>query len=140
MEKGRLLAAFLVFGHHLRMRKTALLALAALLLVASAGAATDQGLYGSVTRSPTKPVCSNEAPCSEPAVRVSLRFLRGATLVASARTDLRGRYRVRLPRGVYTVRVAGAPAGGIGGRIDPAAVRVRTVWRHQNFDIDTGIR
>jgi UDP-N-acetylglucosamine 2-epimerase len=48
--------------------------------------------------------------------------------------------RVRLSRGVYTVRVAGAPAGGIGGRIDPAAVRVRTVWRHQNFDIDTGIR
>ena len=140
MEKGRPLAALLVFGHHLRMRKTALLVLVALLLVAPAGAVTGQGLYGSVTRSPTKPVCSNEAPCSEPAAHVSLRFLRGATLVATARTDLRGRYRVRLSRGVYTVRVAGAPAGGIGGRIDPAAVRVRAVWRHQNFDIDTGIR
>jgi hypothetical protein len=71
---------------------------------------------------------------------VGLRFLRAGTLVATARTDLHGRYRVRLPRGVYTVRVAGAPAGGIGGRIAPAAVRVRAVWRHQNFDIDTGIR
>lgn len=111
-----------------------------LFLVAPAGATTGQGLFGSVTRSPTTPVCSNEAPCSEPAVHVNLRFLRGAELVATARTDLRGRYRVRLQRGVYTVRVAGAPAGGIGGRIDPAAVRVRTVWRHQNFDIDTGIR
>ena len=70
----------------------------------------------------------------------SLRFFRGATLVATARTDQRGRYRVRLPPGAYTVHVTGAPAGGIGGRIDPAAVRVRAVWRHQNFDIDTGIR
>ena len=140
MEKGRPLAALLVFGHRVRMRKTALLMLLALCFVVPAGAATGQGLYGSVTRSPTKPVCSSEAPCSEPAAHVSLRFLRGATLVATARTDVRGRYRVRLPRGVYTVRVAGAPAGGIGGRIDPAAVRVRTVWRHQNFDIDTGIR
>ena len=140
MGKGRPLAALLVFRHHVRMRRTSLLVSLALFLVVPAGAATGQGLYGSVTRSPTKPVCSNEAPCSEPAAHVSLRFLRGGTLVATARTDLRGRYRVRLARGVYTVRVAGAPAGGIGGRIDPAAVRVRTVWRHQNFDIDTGIR
>jgi hypothetical protein len=122
------------------MRKTALLALVALFLVAPAGAATGQGLYGLVTRSPTKPVCSNEVPCSEPAAHVGLRFLRGTTIVATVRTDLHGRFRIRLPRGVYTVRVAGAPAGGIGGGIDPAAVRVRAVWRHQNFDIDTGIR
>jgi hypothetical protein len=123
-----------------RMRKTPLLVLVTLVIVSPAAAATGQGLYGSVTRSPTKPVCSNEAPCSGPAAHVNLRFLRGATLVATARTDLRGRYPVRLPRGVYTVRVAGAPASGPGGRIDPVAVRVRTVWRHQNFEIDTGIR
>jgi hypothetical protein len=122
------------------MRKTALIVLLMLFLVAPVGAATGQGLYGSVTRSPTTPVCSNEAPCSEPAAHVNLRFLRGTTLVATARTDLRGRYRLRLPRGVYNVRVAGAPAGGIGGRIAPASVRVRAAWRHQNFDIDTGIR
>ncbi len=122
------------------MTKLTLVVSLLLFLVAPAGAATGQGLYGLVTRGPTTPVCSNEVPCSEPAAHVKLRFLRGATLVATTRTDLRGRYRVQLPRGIYTVRVAGAPTGGPGGRIDPAAVRVRTSWRHQNFDIDTGIR
>jgi hypothetical protein len=117
-----------------------ILVLLALALVASAGATTGQGLYGVVTRSPTKPVCSTEEPCSAPAAHTKLRFLRGTTLVSSVVTDAGGRYRVRLPRGVYSVRVAGAPAGGLGGRIAPASVRVPAVWRHQNFDIDTGIR
>ncbi|MDX6400006.1 MAG: hypothetical protein QOF27_612 [Gaiellaceae bacterium] len=140
LKKGRLRAALLVFGHHVRMRRTALPVLLLLFLVAPAGATTGQGLYGLVTRGPTTPVCSNEMPCSEPAAHVRLRFLRGTTLVATTRTDLLGRYRVRLPRGIYKVNVAGAPTGGLGGRIAPAAVRVRAVWRHQNFDIDTGIR
>jgi hypothetical protein len=117
-----------------------ILVLLALALVASAGAATGQGLYGVVTRSPTKPVCSSEEPCSAPAVHTKLRFLRGTALVSSVVTDARGRYRVRLPRGLYTVRVAGVPAGVMGSRIAPATVRVRAAWRRQNFDIDTGIR
>jgi hypothetical protein len=66
--------------------------------------------------------------------------MRGATFVSSVVTDSRGHYRLRLPRGVYTVRVAGAPQSGIGGRIDPARVSVRAAWRRQNFEIDTGIR
>jgi hypothetical protein len=114
--------------------------LLALALIAPAGAATGQGLYGVVTRGPTKPVCSSEEPCSEPAAHTKLRFLRGTTLVSSVVTDARGRYRVRLQRGIYAVRVAGVPANGMGGRIAPASVRVRAGWRHQNFDIDTGIR
>jgi hypothetical protein len=122
------------------MRKAAILALAGLGLVGSAGAASTAGVYGTVTRSPTKPVCAAEESCSEPSAHTRLRFLRAGNLVASIVTDTRGRYRIRLPRGLYTVRVAGAPAGGIGGRIDPASVRVRTTWRRQNFDIDTGIR
>jgi hypothetical protein len=122
------------------VRKAWILVLLALTLVAPAAATTGQGLYGIVTRSPTKPVCSADESCSGPAGHVKLRFLRGTTFVSSVVTDARGRYRLRLPRGVYTVRVAGAPATGIGGRIDPATVRVRAVWRHQNFDIDTGIR
>ena len=117
------------------------IALAALILAAPAGAAAGQELYGLVTRSPTRPVCSAEEACSEPAAHTRLRLLRGTVLVATVMTDARGRYRIRLPRGLYTVRVAGAPPGGIGGRIDPASVRVtRAVWRRQNFDIDTGIR
>jgi len=122
------------------VRKAALVAVSLLVLVSPAGAATGPGLYGAVTRSPTKPVCFSEEPCSAPAVRTKLRFLRGTTFAASVVTDGRGRYRVRLPRGVYNVRVAGAPAGGLGGRIAPARVRVRAAWRHQDFDIDTGIR
>jgi hypothetical protein len=122
------------------VKRASILVLLALALSASAGAATGQGLYGVVTRSPTKPVCSSEEPCSAPAVHTKLRFLRGTALVSSVVTDARGRYRVRLPRGLYTVRVAGVPAGGMGGRIAPAIVRVRTAWRRQNFDIDTGIR
>jgi hypothetical protein len=116
----------------------ALLALAG--AVPTGAAATGQGLYGVVTRGPTKPVCAAEESCSEPAAHTKLRFLRGSIFVKAVVTDLNGRYRIRLPRGVYVVRVAGAPAGGLGGRIDPASVRVRAAWRRQNFDIDTGIR
>ena len=118
----------------------ALALLLALAVIAPAGAATGGGLYGVVTRGPTKPVCSSEEPCSEPAAHTKLRFLRGTTLVSSVVTDARGRYRVRLQRGIYAVRVAGVSANGMGGRIAPAGVRVRAGWRHQNFDIDTGIR
>jgi len=122
------------------VKKASILVLLALALVAPAAATTGQGLYGVVTRSPTKPVCSSEEPCSGPAAHTKLRFFRGTTFVSSVVTDARGRYRMRLPPGLYRVRIAGAPASGIGGSIDPASVSVRAVWRHQNFDIDTGIR
>jgi hypothetical protein len=122
------------------MKRASILVPLALALVAPAGAASGQGLYGLVTRSPTRPVCSTDEPCSAPAVHTKLRFLRGTVIVSSVVTDSHGRYRLRLPRGLYTVRVAGVPAGGMGGRIAPATVRVRVVWRRQNFDIDTGIR
>jgi hypothetical protein len=122
------------------MTKAPILLLLAVALVAPAGAATGQGLYGVVTRSPTKPVCSSEEPCSGPAAHTKLRFFRGTRFVWSVVTDAGGRYRVRLPRGLYRIRVAGAPASGIGSRIEPAKVSVRAAWRRQNFDIDTGIR
>jgi hypothetical protein len=122
------------------VKKASILALFALALVAPASATTGQGLYGLVVRGPTKPVCSIGEPCSEPAAQTKLRFLRGGSVVSSVVTDMRGRYRVRLRPGLYTVRVAGVPAGGLGGRIDPDRVRVRAAWHRQNFDIDTGIR
>jgi len=128
------------FRHHVPVKKASILALLALAVVAPAAATTGQGLYGVVMRGPTKPVCSIDEPCSEPAAHQKLRFLRGGTLVSSVVTDARGRYRIRLRPGLYAVRVAGVPAGAMGGRIDPATVRVRAVWRRQNFDIDTGIR
>lgn len=110
----------------------------ALAVVSSAGAATGQGLYGVVTRSPTKPVCTPDYPCGEPAAHVTLRFYRGTALVKAVVTDRRGRYRASLRRGLYVVRVPGTRA--IGSGIDPRLVRVGTSWRHQDFDIDTGIR
>jgi hypothetical protein len=122
------------------MRRAPILALVGLAFVGSAGAASTAGLYGAVTRSPTRPACAAEEACSEPAMHTKLRFLRAGSLVASTVTDARGRYRIRLPRGTYTVRVAGAPVATFGGRIDPTSVRVRADWRRQNFDIDTGIR
>jgi hypothetical protein len=126
--------------HHVCVKKVLISVLLLSSLAAPAAATTGRGLYGVVMRGPTKPVCSSEEPCSEPAVHTRLRFMRGATLVSSVVTDSRGRYRLRLPRGVYTVRVAGAPQSGLGARIDPARVSVRAAWRRQNFDIDTGIR
>ena len=102
-------------------------------------AATGQGLYGLVMRGPTKPVCSSEDRCSEPAAHLHLRFVRSG-VSSTATTDARGRYRVRLTPGLYKVRVVGSPASGIGGRVAPATVRVRGAWRHQDFDVDTGIR
>jgi hypothetical protein len=110
----------------------------ALTIVASAGATTGPGLYGVVTRSPTKPVCTPDYPCSEPAAHVSLRFYRGSALVKTVVTDGRGHYRAALRRGVYLVRIPGART--IGSGIDPRVVRVGASWRHQDFDIDTGIR
>jgi hypothetical protein len=122
----------------MRLKRGGVLSLLALIFVAPAGGTSGHGLYGLVTRGPTKPVCSSDEPCSEPAAVIKLRFLRRTTLVATAVTDARGRYRLRLPQGLYSVHVAGARP--IGAGVQPASVRVRAFWRRQNFDIDTGIR
>jgi hypothetical protein len=68
-------------------------------------------------------------PCSEPAAHVKLVFhgVHGDVLV---RTDMRGRYSVRLRPGRYVVRVA---------RIQPPVLLVRAA-RRVDFLIDTGIR
>lgn len=112
----------------------------ALAFATSAGGTSGPGLYGLVTRGPTKPVCRAGEPCSEPAGRTKLRFFKGRTLVAAVVTDSRGRYRLHLPRGVYSVRAGASSTNGIGRGTDPATVRVRAAWRRQDFAIDTGIR
>ena len=129
-----------VFRHHVAVKKASILALLALAVVAPAAATTGQGLYGVVMRGPTKPVWSVDEPCSAPVAHQKLRFLRGGALVSSLVTDARGANRIRLRPGLNTVRVAGAPAGAMGGRTTRRQVCVRGVWRRQNFDIDTGIR
>jgi hypothetical protein len=97
------------------------------------------GLHGTVVRGPTEPVCRMGQACSAPAVGAVLVFSREGRVVARARTDVDGRYAVRLAPGTYAVRRPSAPAIGTGLR--PATVRVvRGHSTRVDFFIDTGIR
>ena len=114
----------------------------ALVVVAGAGAQTtglSSGLSGVVVRGPIAPVCVAEQPCTEPARNVTLLFSRNSRVVGRAVTDTAGRYRVRLPAGVYAVRRPGSM--GIGRGIEPNRARVYAGrFRRVDFSIDTGIR
>lgn len=114
----------------------------ALVVVAGAGAQTtglSSGLRGVVMRGPIAPVCVAEQPCTEPARNVTLLFSRNSRVVGRAVTDTAGRYRVRLPAGVYAVRRPGSM--GIGRGIEPNRARVYAGrFRRVDFSIDTGIR
>jgi hypothetical protein len=105
-------------------------------LVALALAVT--GLHGTVTRGPTKPVCSMSEPCSEPAVGAVLLFERRGHVVR-VRVGAHGRYSVRLAPGVYAVLLPTKPR--IGFALRPMKVSVvRGRSRRVDFSIDTGIR
>jgi hypothetical protein len=95
------------------------------------------GLVGSVERGPTMPVCRVGVPCDEPAANVTLLFARDG-VTRRTRTDVRGRYRIRLAPGYYSVRTT---SRGLGSVVKPARVRVR-LHRFTRVDlhIDTGIR
>jgi hypothetical protein len=105
-----------------------------------AGAATPSGLYGTVTKGPTQPVCRPNVACSGPAAGVTLTFRRnnGAGSGAHVRTSALGRYRIRLAPGVYTVRTNAKPFGVI--PFPPRAWVATARFRRVDFEIDTGIR
>ena len=93
------------------------------------------GLHGVVTRGPTMPVCVVEKPCSAPAAAVRVAFLRAGRAHRTT-TDAKGRYRIALAPGRYTVRVTGDRFG-----VKPTAVVVpRGRFALQNLYVDTGIR
>lgn len=94
-------------------------------------------LHGTVLRGPISPVCRIGTPCTAPAKNVTLYFTRdGRTL--TAKTDARGRYRLRLTAGVYAVKT---DQRRFGVRPQPRSVTVRGgLDRRVNFTIDTGIR
>jgi hypothetical protein len=95
------------------------------------------GLQGFVHTGPNMPVCSATSPCDSPA-HVTLVFRRGG-FARRAATDSEGAYRVSLPPGLYSVGVL--ERVGIGGRIRPARVHVRSGKVDRiDFSIDTGIR
>ncbi len=100
--------------------------------------APSSGLYGLVMRGPTQPVCKVGTPCSAPAARVTLVFLRSGAPVSRVRTNAAGRYRIALAPGSYTVQ---AGPKGVGRGVRPATVRVRAgTFARRDFFVDTGIR
>jgi hypothetical protein len=94
-------------------------------------------LHGLVFRGPTKPVCSMTEPCTEPAAGALLTFTRSGH-TARVRVDARGRYRIALVAGTYSVGVA--PAGSIGRGVEPRSIVVRRGDVRRDFMLDTGIR
>jgi hypothetical protein len=93
------------------------------------------GLYGVVTRGPTKPVCQVDMPCSAPYSHATLVFSRtGETRKVT--TDAQGKYRVALPAGSWSLHVQNAQFGWA-----PRTVNVpRGRYGRVNVDVDTGIR
>ena len=114
----------------------------ALVIVAGASAqatAVSSGLRGVVVRGPIAPMCVAEEPCTEPAKNVTLLFSRNGRIVGRTVTDSAGRYRLRLPAGVYSVRRP--PPVGLGRGIEPNHARVYARrFVRVDFSIDTGIR
>ena len=125
----------------LALIKMAAAAVAALAVAgggATQTATTPSGLRGVVMRGPITPVCRSDYPCEGPAPNVTLSFSVANRVFAHAKTNEHGRYRVLLPRGIYSVRTDQRPFGTIPS---PATVRVRPERIDRvDFSIDTGIR
>jgi hypothetical protein len=93
------------------------------------------GLYGVATRSPTKPVCQVRMPCSAPYAHATLVFSR-AGVTRKVTTDAKGRYRVALAPGRWSLRVLGSRFGW-----RPMAATVpSSAYAKLNVFVDTGIR
>jgi hypothetical protein len=122
------------------MRALVLFSSIALATAAAAQATAPRGtLAGVVMRGPVSPVCVAEQPCDMPAKNVTLLFTRRGQPVGRIVTGADGRYRLRLPAGLYTVRRASVT--GIDRRLSPTRAQVRGgAVVHVEFHIDTGIR
>jgi hypothetical protein len=99
----------------------------------------DTGLEGTVTRSPSRPVCFENDPCEEP-LSGDFRVYRMNLVVATFHSAADGSYRVALAPGNYTVRPE--PDVPI---IDPTSqARMVTVepggWTTADLVFDTGIQ
>jgi hypothetical protein len=93
-------------------------------------------LHGTVTRGPITPVCRVGVPCNGPAKHEALVFS-GVGKVWSTSTDAKGRYRIVLAPGVYSV----STAKKYGRAYRPSKVRVVSNRdRRVDLFLDTGIR
>ena len=122
------------------MRALVLFSSVALAAAAAAQATAPRGtVAGIVMRGPVSPVCVADQPCDMPAKNVTLLFTRGGQTVGRTVTGADGRYRLRLPAGLYTVRRTSVT--GIDRRLSPTRAQVRAgVVVRLDFHIDTGIR
>src|SRR5207248_7702736 len=87
------------------MKLVAILA-GGLLFVTAAGAQRSplrSGLFGTVMRGPTSPVCAAETPCSAPAAGAVLVFSRRGSDIARVTVAAHGLYRLRPPAVTYSV-------------------------------------
>ena len=97
-------------------------------------ASLDTDVKGVVRRGPIKNICSDQEPCSAPAVGVTVQAFAGESLVAETTTDSNGQFSFALASGSYTVRA-------LGHGTEPKTVRVNgSNAVHVAFMIDTGIR
>ncbi len=111
-------------------------AVAALTACGAAGGAGSSGLRGTLTVGPLQPVCRAGESCDGPAPRATLSFRRNGNTTRT-RTDAKGRYRVALVPGWYSVRTS----VGISHVPKPARVQVLAGrYRVVRFSADTGIR
>jgi hypothetical protein len=99
-------------------------------------AALLSGLYGVVTRGPTKPVCQVSMPCSAPYSHATLVFSRTGTTARRVTTDTKGRYRIALPSGRWSLRVQNAHFGWTPRLVTVPSRR----YGHLGVYVDTGIR
>jgi hypothetical protein len=99
-------------------------------------AALLSGLYGVVLRGPTKPVCQVSMPCSAPYGHATLVFSRTGTTSRKVTTDPKGKYRIALPPGRWSLRVENAKFGWTPRVVAVPAGRYGRV----NVNVDTGIR
>jgi hypothetical protein len=98
-------------------------------------AALLNGLYGVVTRGPTTPVCQVGVPCSAPYGHSTLVFSRTG-ITQRVTTDAKGKYRIGLAPGRWSLRVKDARFGW-----KPTAVWVpKGRYAKLNVFVDTGIR
>src|SRR5687768_6992642 len=96
------------------------------------------GLRGIVLRGPTKPVCPEAEPCTEPAAAIVLRFGRSGLVVSQVKTGAAGGYPVRLRPGKYAVTT---PQHRVGSGLTPRVVQVpQGRVARVDFHLDTGIQ
>jgi hypothetical protein len=116
--------------------------LAAFLVTGSCGSPTEPvttGLAGTVFRGPISPVCVLYLPCEEP-FSAGFTVQRGATRVATFKSDAQGHFEVRLPPGAYVV-IPAADAPIISGSAQTREVTVGSAGLTTvAFHFDTGIR